>query len=254
MSRRVLVPLPDSGFDPTEAAVPWLALREAGHQIAFATPSGSRAAADPRMVSGEGLGPWRMVLRADARGRAAHARLVEAGEFASPFPFADPRLSTAESWDALVLPGGHDKGMRPYLESERLQRLAADFFACGKPVAAICHGVLVLARSRDARTARPLLRGRRTTALLRSQELLAWNLTRLWLGDYYRTYPETVEDEVRACQAGEGEFVAGPMPVLRDAPERLGRGFVVRDGAYLSARWPGDAHRFAAELVAMLAR
>jgi len=27
----------------------------------------------------------------------------------------------------------------------------------------------------------------------------------------------------------------------------------VRDGNYLSARWPGDAHRFAHELAAMLA-
>jgi hypothetical protein len=26
----------------------------------------------------------------------------------------------------------------------------------------------------------------------------------------------------------------------------------VRDGEYLSARWPGDAHRFAAEFAAMI--
>jgi protease I len=36
-----------------------------------------------------------------------------------------------------------------------------------------------------------------------------------------------------------------------DAPERLGIGFTVRDGNYLSARWPGDAHRFAGDLAAM---
>lgn len=251
--RRVLIPLPDSGFDPTEASVPWLALREAGHEVVFATPSGAKPAADPRMVSGEGLGPWRAVLRADARGRAAYARLAEASEFATPLAYADPRLSSAESWDALVLPGGHDKSMRPYLESERVQRLTADFFAREKPVAAICHGVLVVARSRDARTGRPLLRGRKTTSLLRSQELLAWNMTRLWLGAYYRTYPEPVEDEVRRSQEGAGEFLPGPRPLRRDAPGHLGRGFVVRDGAYLSARWPGDAHRFAAQLAAMLA-
>jgi hypothetical protein len=28
----------------------------------------------------------------------------------------------------------------------------------------------------------------------------------------------------------------------------------VRDGCYLSARWPGDAHRFAHELAGMLAQ
>jgi putative intracellular protease/amidase len=250
--RHVLIPLPDSGFDPTEAAVPWLALREARHEVVFATPSGTKPAADPRMVTGEGLGPLRAVLRADARGRAAYARLAEAVEFAAPLRYGDQRLSSAETWDALVLPGGHDKAMRPYLESERLQRLTADFFAREKPVAAICHGVIVVARSRDARTGRSLLWGRKTTSLLRSQELLAWRMTRLWLGDYYRTYPETVEDEVRASQQGTGEFRLGPRPLLRDAPGRLQRGFVVRDGAYVSARWPGDAHRFAAEIVRML--
>jgi hypothetical protein len=30
-------------------------------------------------------------------------------------------------------------------------------------------------------------------------------------------------------------------------------GFTVRDGHYLSARWPGDAHRFASEFAAMIA-
>src|SRR6516165_5940832 len=36
-------------------------------------------------------------------------------------------------------------------------------------------------------------------------ELTAWTLTRLYLGDYFRTYPETVEDEVRAAlSAPEG--------------------------------------------------
>ncbi len=252
--RHVLIPLPDSGFDPTEAAVPWLALRDAGHEVVFATPSGAKPAADPRMLTGEGLGPWRAVLRTDASGRAAYARLAGATDFAAPLAYADPRLSSAETWDALVLPGGHDKPMRSYLESERLQRLTADFFARGKQVAAICHGVLVVARSRDPRTGRSLLWGRKTTSLLRSQELLAWRMTRLWLGDYYRTYPETVEDEVRASQRGAGEFVSGPRAVLRDDPDHLRRGFVVRDGAYLSARWPGDAHRFAAEIVAMLDR
>ena len=40
--------------------------------------------------------------------------------------------------------------------------------------------------------------------------------------------------------------------LLRDAPQRLDRGFVVRDGNYVSARWPGDAHRYTNELLAVL--
>jgi hypothetical protein len=40
----------------------------------------------------------------------------------------------------------------------------------------------------------------------------------------------------------------GPrFTMLRDSSNHLGRGFTVRDGNYLSARWPGDCHRLAAE-------
>jgi putative intracellular protease/amidase len=34
---RVLLPLPDRDFDVTEVAVPWAILRDAGHQVVFAT-------------------------------------------------------------------------------------------------------------------------------------------------------------------------------------------------------------------------
>jgi len=34
----------------------------------------------------------------------------------------------------------------------------------------------------------------------------------------------------------------------------LGRGFVVQDRNYLSARWPGDAYSFALKYIEMLAR
>jgi protease I len=95
--------------------------------------------------------------------------------------------------------------------------------------------------------------GRKTTALTKTLELAAWALTRLYLGDYYRTYPVAVEDEVRAALADRDDFVAGPIAVRRDSPERPDIGFTVRDGNYLSARWPGDTHRFGAEFAAMLA-
>ena len=98
-----------------------------------------------------------------------------------------------------------------------------------------------------------MLRGRQTTALLKSQELLAFNLTRAWLGDYYRNYPQTVQDEVCEALASPADFVAGTPPLRRDTPTRLGAGYVHRDGNYLSARWPGDVHRFAHEFRELLA-
>lgn len=246
----VVMPLPQRDFDPTETGVPWRVLTGRGHRVVFATPDGTEAAADPRMVTGAGLGPVARLLRADANGRNAYAAMSESPEFRRPIGYD----AIAEgAFDALLLPGGHAKGMRPYLESERLQAAVADGFARQRPVAAICHGVLLAARARDA-AGRSVLYGRKTTGLTRRMELGAWALTCLFLGNYYRTYPVTVEDEVRALLARREDFVAGPSGFTRDAPDRLAVGFTVRDGNYLSARWPGDAHRFAHDLAAMIER
>lgn len=245
----ILIPLPSRDFDPTEAAVPWQILRAAGHRIAFATPDGLPAEADPRMLLGTGLGFLAPMLRADANARRAYADMAASAEFRQPLRYDD---IVDDAVDAVLLPGGHAPGMRPYLESERLQALVADSIRRQRPLAAICHGVLLAARSRDA-SGRSVLHGRRTTALTAQMELSAWNLTRLWLGDYYRTYALTVEAEVTALLAQPSDFLRGPQSLLRDKPDKLSRGFVVRDGHYLSARWPGDAHRLGHAFATLLA-
>jgi protease I len=119
------------------------------------------------------------------------------------------------------------------------------------PVGAICHGVIVTARSKN-KNGRSVLFGRKTTALTRSLEISGWVLTVAWLGNYYRTYPETVQEEVTGVLANPDDFAVGPFALFRDSRDRLDRGFTVRDGNYLSARWPGDAHRFAADYADML--
>jgi protease I len=245
----VLMPLPDSDFDPTESGVPWRALRDHGHEIVFATPAGRTAQADPKMVTGEGLGILAPLLKANANGRDAYREMEQSVDFRHPISYGEIR---AAHFDALLLPGGHAPGMRVYLGSNVLKTAVSDFFAQNLPVGAICHGVLLAARS-EAKPGVSVLYGRKTTALTKQMELSAWALTRIYLGDYYRTYPTPVEDEVRAALSKPQDFVGGPMPLRRDAPTRLDLGFTVRDGNYLSARWPGDAHRFAAEFVAMVA-
>ena len=246
----ILLPLPATDFDPTEAAIPWQVLTERGHTVQFATPDGRPAQADARMLHGHGLGPLAPLLVADRRARAAYAALAHSAAFGAPLAYAalDP-----DSFDGLVLPGGHAPGMRPYLQSATIQSVVAAFFQAAKPVGAICHGVLVAARTRAA-DGRSVLYGRQTTALTRGLELGAWALTAAWLGRYYRTYSETVETEVRTLLARPADFHRGPLPWRRDQPADLARGFVVQDGTYLSARWPGDAHRFATTFAAMLPR
>jgi putative intracellular protease/amidase len=240
--------LPASDYDPTESGVPWRALREAGIEVRFATPDGEPAFADRRLTD-DGfslLSPFLMTKRGPL---GDYRSMTGDPAFLAPSRHDEVVLGDG---DGVFVPGGHAKGVRTLIESDAAQRLAADAMARELPVGAICHGVLLLARATDPGTGRSPLYGRRTTALTASMELTAWNLTRLWLRDYYRTYPETVEAEVTAALADPSDFEAGPRLARRDSPNRLDRGFTVRDGNYLSARWPGDCHRFGAEFASLV--
>lgn len=239
--KKVLIPLAQVGFDPSEAAIPWLLLSQAGFDVTFATPDGSVSSPDPRMLHGTNLGIWRGVLAARQDAVSACFAMRSSEEFVNPISY---QQASTQDFDGLILPGGHDKSVKDYLESSILQDIVVDFFVQEKPVAAVCHGVVVAARSIDPRTGKSVIHQYQTTSLLKSQELLGYNLTRWWLGDYYLTYPGlTVEDEVTAALAQSTNFHSGPFAILRDTADNLSRGFIVEDRHYISARWPGDVYR-----------
>ena len=280
----VLIPIPDMDFDPTEVAVSWQVLTGQGHAVVFATESGRPAAADDIMVSGRGLDVWSRVpglgrvafvgrfLRANRDARTAYAQMLQSAEYQHPISWTDAALDDV---DALLLPGGHRaRGMRSYIDSEVLQALVVEAFRRGMLVAAICHGVLLAARSVDQSTGRSVLYGRKTTALTWDFERRAWQLsrvTRFWDRDYYRTYSErpgdpdgymSVEAEVTRALENPGDFrnVPNDSPhrraqtsgMARDTASDSRPAFVVDDGTYISARWPGDTHTFAAAVSARL--
>jgi len=247
---KILLPLPTEGFDPTEVAIPWKILTEAAHDVQFATPEGSVGSVDDRMLNGTDLGIWKRVLRARGDAVEAYHTMVATEAFKKPHTYAALK---ATMFDGLLLPGGHDKRVREYLESEILQRLVVDFFKAKKAVGAICHGVVVLARSKIPETGKSVLEGYKTTALLKKQETLAYTMTRLYLGDYYLTYPGmTVEGEVRDALEDQSDFIEGPSPMCRDSPEKMKHGFSLTDRNYVSARWPGDAYNFSNAFEALL--
>ncbi len=237
---RVLLPLPDRDFDVTEVAVPWFLLREAGHEIVFVTEHGATAAADPRLLTGVLFGQ----LGAAPEPRRHYAAMTTSSDFRSPGSWLEIDVA---SFDALLLPGGHAPGMRQYLGSAALHQRVAAFWALGRPVGAICHGVLVLARSRDLATGHSVLHDARTTCLPKYMERSAYLATGWKLGRYYRTYPAYVEDEVSSALADPAtQFRRGPRTLTRRGTETDDAGtFVVEDGRYVSARWPGDAYAFA---------
>jgi putative intracellular protease/amidase len=245
---RILVPLPDRDFDVTEVAVPWRLVTRGGHEVVFATERGERPAADPLLLTGVLFGQ----LGAEAEPKAFYREMERAPEFERPLAWD---AIEPEGFDALFLAGGHAPGMRQYLGSKALQAKVLAFWKTGRPVAAICHGVLVLARTRDPERGESVLRHVRTTCLPKYMERVAFLLTGWKLGSYYRTYPEYVEDEVRAALADPAkQFVRGPVNLIgRGTHANDGPAMVVEDGRYLSARWPGDAYLITKKLLAKLA-
>ncbi len=214
-----------------------------------------------------------LVLRASRPAREAYAQLERDPAFQHPKRYDELR---AADFDALLLPGGHRaRGMRAYLESPPLRELVADFFDADKPVGAICHGVLLAANSISKKTGKSVLWGKKTTSLTWSLEGLAWKIGRIfrfWDPHYYRTYRElpgapagdrSVESDVKRVLASPDDYRDVPRGVAHFAQKVDGRhrdtidddapSFVVRDGNYVSARWPGDAHAFARTLAQVIA-
>jgi putative intracellular protease/amidase len=248
--------------------------------VVFATESGTPGVADDIMVTGRGLDIWSalpvlgaipllgLMLRANKDGRSAYRDMLRSAEFQHPATWAE---ATLNGIDALLLPGGHRaRGMRTFIDSEILQRLVVDAFARGVIVAAICHGVLLAARSVDPGTGCSVLYGRKTTSLTWAMERLAWQLTRItrfWDRNYYRTYTEepgqpggymSVQSEVtralkdptdfRDVVRGSSHWRLKSSGIVRDTATDSRPAFVVDDGDYVSARWPGDTHTFASVL------
>ncbi|MGO9145624.1 MAG: type 1 glutamine amidotransferase domain-containing protein [Desulfomonilia bacterium] len=284
-SATIVIPLPNQDFDPSEAALSWRILKEAGHSVKFATTDGNRAYGDPRMLTGEGLDVWGFIpglkkikmlgllLRANTEARHAYQTMESDPAFLKPLLYQE---LSAGDFDGLILPGGHyARGMRRYLEDRTLQSFVGAFFDSGKPVGAICHGVVVAARSVSPKTGRSVLYGRKTTALTWQLEKAAWSMMRLagriWDADYYRTYVEepgepqgyrSVQAEVTRILEKPEDFLDVPRyapfyfrktsGLFRDTASDDRPSWVVQDGSYISARWPGDVHKFAQTFSALL--
>ena len=140
MQPRVVIPLPSEDFEPTEVAAPWQVLRDGGVEVVFATPDGKPGACDPLALEGVvfkqiGATPADAVIYRELEADAA---------FRNPIRYD---AIDVNEYTALHLPGGHAPGMVPYLESEVLQKKAAEFFVADKLVSAVCHGPVLLARA-----------------------------------------------------------------------------------------------------------
>lgn len=229
---RVLIPLPDKDFDPTEVAVPWKMFRDEGFEVVFATENKTVAKTDTLLITGVIFGQ----LGADKEAIGFYRDMERSSEFLHPISYSEINPT---DFDLLHLPGGHAQGMKQYLENKTLQEKVVEFFHLKKVVGAVCHGCLVLARSTDPETGHSVVYGKTITALTKILERTAYFITAWKLGTYYRTYPEYVQDEVCRNLKDKSQFQTGP----------LGKPLVVEDGNLITARYPKDVPLYTEKLI-----
>ncbi|KAF2103994.1 class I glutamine amidotransferase-like protein [Rhizodiscina lignyota] len=246
MAPRVIFLMADYGHDPTETAIPWKAFHDAGFNTSFATEHGKPANADEKMLSGI----TGTLLGATKAAKAAYQELIKTPDFQNPLSWAAEDF-TLDDYDLVFLPGGHEKGVRQIIDSAKVHKLLESYFPktkkpSNKSVAAICHGVQVLATA-SREDGKSVIHEAETTALLHNMEQGIFHATRLFLGDYYKTYgagspsvQKTVTDRLQNPSQFKSSLSLSP--------------FIVEDPNYnyLSARFPGDAELLASKAVEMV--
>lgn len=238
MSRKphVLIPLPDTDFDPTESATPWRVCMERGWRATFATENGAVAQADPRLLMGFVRGP----LGAGPMGLRDYKRMTASPEYQQPIRYDE---INADGYDALLLTGGHAPGMKQFLESKVLQEKVVQFFKQGKSIGAICHGLLVLARAIDPDTGKSVIHDYKVTSLTKGLEMIGYASTFWLLGRRFRTYDAYVEDETRAALRDPRQYSKGLIPFPH----------VVEDRNLVTARyWLFDAVSYSVRFAEMI--
>jgi putative intracellular protease/amidase len=118
--KEVLIPLPDRDFDTPEVAIPWKTFGEAGLKVTFSTETGQAAQTDPHLLTGVIFGQ----LGTSPEAIAAYRALEKDKAFRHPLPYTS---INPQEYALLLLPGGHAKGMRQYLQSKAVQNTVLEF-------------------------------------------------------------------------------------------------------------------------------
>jgi putative intracellular protease/amidase len=225
----ILMPLPDYDFDPTEAAIPWQVCASRGWKVVISTEHGEIAQADLHKLKG----PLPGLLSASAEAQEAYRKMTQDPAYQHPIPYAE--IDPAH-YDALLLPGGDGLRVRQYLESPLLQSKVLQIWQQGKLIGAICHGVLVLARTIDPQTGHSVLYSHKVTATPKSLDRLAYRIDHTVLKRGYIMYSRCVADEVQACLEHPEDFSKGPGVMTP---------YVLSDGNLITSRWYLEAEQFA---------
>ena len=205
-----------TGFWLEEFAAPYYVFKDAGANIALASPKGGQPPLDPKSDEPDAQTEATRRFKEDAAAQKALASTARLSEI-SPGDF-----------DAVFYPGGHGPLWDLAQDASSL-RLIETLHAAGKPVVAVCHGPGVLCRAK-ARDGSPLVSGKAVTGFANTEED-AVQLTKV--------VPFLVEDELKKSGA---KFSKAPdwQP------------YVVSDGNLITGQNPASSEPAAHELLARL--
>jgi putative intracellular protease/amidase len=205
-----------TGFWLEEFAAPYYVFKDAGATLTLASPAGGQPPLDPKSDDPSAQTDATKRFKADPEAQQALASTVQ--------------LDTvnAADFDAVFYPGGHGP-LWDLAEDKKSIELIENFYAAGKPVAAVCHAPGVL-RHVKAANGEPLVRGKQVAGFTNTEEE-AVQLTNV--------VPFLVEDMLK--QNG-GDYSKGPDW----AP------YVVKAGHLITGQNPASSEPAAEELLKLL--
>ena len=161
-----------TGFWLEEFAAPYFVFRDAGVQLALASPKGGQPPVDPKSDLPENQTSAMSRFKQDETAKAALAHTVKLEDM------------KAADFDTVFYVGGHGP-MWDLAESAVSIALLESFYNSGKPIALVCHSPGVLRHV--TYKGEPLVKGKRVTAFTNGEEA-AVQLTHV--------VPFLVEDEL----------------------------------------------------------
>ncbi|SNR86364.1 MULTISPECIES: type 1 glutamine amidotransferase domain-containing protein [Pseudomonas] len=196
-----------TGFWLEEFAAPYYLLKDAGAAITLASPKGGQPPLDPKSDEPDAQTAATERFAGDEVARKALANTL--------------RLETvnATDYDAVFYPGGHGP-LWDLAEDKDSIALLEDFYAAGKPIAAVCHAPAIFRHTQGV-DGKPLVNAKSVTGFSNSEEAA------VGLSD---VVPFLVEDMLQAnggiysksadwesYVVGDGHLITGQNPASSEA-------------------------------------
>jgi len=236
----------ETGFYLNELMQPVTALRDAGHEITFATPNGTAPSVDRTSIDKMYFGGDEAAMKA-SEAELADLKLTSRDK--------SPVISLARveqigygHFDAVYVPGGHAP-MQDLLVSAELGKILTYFHESGKPTALACHGPIALLSTLP--DAQAFVREFETSGKANPQTG--------WAYDGYRfTVFSNEEEKMAKGLLGGGEMKFYPQDALTQAGGQYSQadaafsGHVVTDRELITGQNPASALAVANELLVRL--